>query len=70
VHELFFREITLVTSYSAGPDDTRAALSHVAAGHLPADVLISHRFPLAEAAEAYRAAGRTGEVLKVIVTMD
>lgn len=70
LHDLFFREITLVTSYSAGPDDTRAALSHVTAGHLPADVLISHRFPLREAAEAYRAAGRTGEVLKVIVTMD
>ena len=70
VHELFFREITVVTSYSAGPDDTRTALSHVAAGHLPADVLITHRFPLAEAAEAYRAAGRTDEVLKVIVTMD
>ena len=70
VFELFFREITVVTSYSAGPSDTRAALAHVAAGHLPEHVLISHRFPLAEAAEAYRAAGRTGEVLKVIVTMD
>jgi len=70
VHELFFREVTVVTSYSAGPPDTRQALAHVAAGHLPEDVLISHRYPLAEAAEAYRAAGRGEEVLKVIVTMD
>jgi len=70
VYELFFREVTVVTSYSAGPDDTRDALAHVAAGHLPADVLITHRFPLHAVAEAYRAAARTEEVLKVIVTMD
>ncbi len=65
VHDLFFREVTIVPSYSAGPDDTREALSRLAEG-LPVEDLITHRLPLDEAAEGYRliAAGRA---LKVVV---
>jgi len=70
VHELFFREVNIVTSYSAGPDDMKAALQHVHAGDVPADVLISHRFRLEHVAEAYKAAQDVHKALKVVVTMD
>ncbi|MFO7266118.1 MAG: alcohol dehydrogenase catalytic domain-containing protein [Bacillota bacterium] len=70
VYDLFFREITLVTSYSAGPGEMRRALEHVAAGVLPASLLITHRFPLQEVAEAYRTAQDIHNALKVIVTME
>lgn len=65
VHELFFREVTVIPSYSAGPDDTREALAHLASG-LPVDPLITHRLGLDEVAQGYglMAAGRA---LKVVV---
>lgn len=69
VHELFFREITLVTSYSAAPCDMRSALAYVVAGMLPEEVLITHRYTLHDAAEAYRQASHPDETLKVVVTM-
>lgn len=70
VDELFFREVSIVTSYSAGPADTRAALAHVIRGDVPANVLISHRFPLADIEQAYRTAQDVNNAMKVIVTMD
>lgn len=65
VHDLFFREVTILPTYSAGPDDTREALAHLTAG-LAVEPLISHRLRLDEAAEGYRliAAGRA---LKVVI---
>lgn len=69
VHEMFFREINVVTSYSAAPPDMRTALAHVVSGRLPEHVLITHRFDLEEAAKAYKMAQNADEALKVIVTM-
>lgn len=69
VNDLFFREVTVVTSYSAGPDDMKTALEHVVAGDVPADVLISHTFPLAEIGQAYEKAQHVHDALKVVVTM-
>lgn len=68
VHDMFFREIHVVTSYSAAPADMRSALTHVVAGALPEDVLITHRFSLEEAAEAYRRAQIPDEAIKIVVT--
>ncbi len=63
---IFFREVTLQSTYSAGPDDTRAALDLLAGGHIDAESIISHRMPLERADEAYRMAAN-GEALKVVV---
>lgn len=68
VHDLFFREVTVVPSYSAGPDDTRAALDLLERGVIPAGELISHRYPLERAAEAYRQAA-SPDAVKVVVVM-
>lgn len=67
--DLFFREIMLTSSYSAGPADTREALRLLSQGRLRPDELITHRFPLAEGAAALEAA-REAVGLKVVVTAD
>ncbi len=66
VHDAYFREVSVVPSYSAGPDDTRQALQHIREG-LPVEALITHRFPLADAAEGYRLVRDAAEALKVVV---
>ncbi len=66
VHDLFFMDVNIVTSYSAGPDDTREALSLLAGG-LAVEPLFTHRFSLAEAAKAYAAVKNPETALKVIV---
>lgn len=65
VHTLYFREVRVIPSYSAGPDDMREALRLIAEG-LPVEGLITHRLPLSEAPRGYRAM-RAYEALKVLV---
>jgi L-iditol 2-dehydrogenase len=65
VHDLFFREVSLIPSYSAGPAETREALRLLAAG-LPVGRLVTHRLPLERAAEGYRLVA-SGDALKVVV---
>jgi L-iditol 2-dehydrogenase len=69
VNDLFFREIEIQASYSAGPADTRAALELIVSGAVAPERLVTHRFPLARAAEAL-ATARGREGIKVIVTGD
>lgn len=66
--ELYFREIRLVPSYSCGPTDTRAALDLVGRGVVGAEHVVTHRFPLAQAADAYRTAAQDRSSLKTLVT--
>ena len=54
------------STYSAGPDDTRAALDLLARGQIDVDSVVSHRMPFERADEAYRMA-ETGQALKVVV---
>jgi L-iditol 2-dehydrogenase len=67
VDDAFFRELEIQTSYSAGPHDTRMALELIAGGAIPAERLVTHRFPLERTEEAL-AAARSREGVKVIVT--
>jgi L-iditol 2-dehydrogenase len=66
-NDLFFREIQIQASYSAGPSDTRAALELIRSGAVRPEELITHSFPLAETARALEAARRR-EAVKAIVT--
>ncbi len=63
---IFFREVTIQSTYSAGPFDTRDALALLVSGAVDADAVISHRLPLEEVEEAFRLA-RSGEATKVVV---
>ena len=67
VDEVFFRELEIQATYSAGPRDTRAALALIASGAIDAERVITHRFPLEETGAAL-AAARSREGIKVIVT--
>ncbi len=67
-HELYFREVRLIPSYSCGPDDTRAALDLIASGRIAVEDLVTHRFPIEEAKEAFaRARDPEGSVKVLIV---
>jgi L-iditol 2-dehydrogenase len=66
-YDLYFNETRIVPSYSCGPDDTRQALRLIEAGVIRASRLVTHQFPLTEAAEAYRSAQKP-EAVKVVVT--
>jgi L-iditol 2-dehydrogenase len=68
-NEVFFREITIQSSYSAGPLDTREALRLLADGAVTADGVITHRFPIADTAAALETA-RSGRAIKVVVLGD
>ena len=63
---IFFGEVSIQSTYSAGPFDTRDALALLASGAVDAAALISHRLPLGEVQEAFRLA-RSGEATKVVV---
>jgi L-iditol 2-dehydrogenase len=65
---LYFREVAVVPSYSCGPDDTREALSAIASGRVPVADLVSHRFAIGQAPEAFARARRAEGSMKVVFT--
>ncbi len=69
-HFLYFNEITLASSYSCGPYDTREALALIERGVIGAGQLVTHRFSLQEAAEAFRLTARGGDSLKALVILE
>ena len=66
-YRIYFDEISLVPSYSCGPDDTRAAFEAIRSGVIREDQLITHRFDLEHITDAFAAAARVDEALKTIV---
>ena len=69
VNYIFFNEISLVSSYSCGPPDTRETMELIRSGVIRADELITHRFPLEQSLEACRLTARAQDSLKVIVSL-
>lgn len=67
MYELWKRGIALTHSYAGPPDDMRRALELIASGKIDVTSMITHRLPLAEAAEAFRLTAAGGAALKVIV---
>ena len=65
--ELFFTELKIVPSYSTSHLETREALELMKSGKLSVKDLITHRFRLVDAAEAFRTASESKESLKVIL---
>jgi L-iditol 2-dehydrogenase len=63
----FFQEITLRTSYSAGPHETRLALELLHTGRIRPETIITHRFPLHDAAQAFQLVAKPGNALKAVI---
>ncbi len=68
-HSCYLRDLSLLFSYSSGARDIREALKLIERGVVRASSLVTHRVPLADAAEAFRLARAGGDVLKVMVTI-
>jgi L-iditol 2-dehydrogenase len=66
--DLYFREVTVVPSYSCGPEDTREALERIARREVAVADLITHRYPVQEAAHAFARARALEGVMKVAIT--
>ncbi|HEY6539631.1 MAG TPA: alcohol dehydrogenase catalytic domain-containing protein [Ktedonobacteraceae bacterium] len=64
---LFFQEISLHTSYSAGPRETRQALELLGSGRIHAESIITHRFALRNVAQAFRLVAKPGDALKAVI---
>jgi L-iditol 2-dehydrogenase len=67
VYDLLFSEITLVSTYSCGPDETRTALELIRRGRVKTQGLITHCFGLDEVGEAMQLAVQAGESLKIVI---
>ena len=68
-HLPYLRDLSMLFSYSSTERDLREALALIERGVVRAAGLVTHRVPLAEAAEAFRLARGGGDVLKVMVTI-
>jgi L-iditol 2-dehydrogenase len=64
--QLFLRELTVCSSWSAGPTDMRAAYELIASGAIDVLALVTHRLPLEDTGRAL-GLQRRGEALKVVV---
>jgi L-iditol 2-dehydrogenase len=69
VNRVFFQELVITGTYSASPFDTRRAMSFMQNNVIDAAKLITHRFPLAEASEAWHMTKAAQESLKVVVEL-
>ncbi len=69
-NKLFFQEISLHTSYSAGPYETRLAFDLLMSGRIRSETVITHRFPLQDAAKAFQLVAKPGDALKVVITIE
>jgi len=65
---VWWREVSITSTYSAGPLDTRDALALLADGRVDPALVVSHRVPLARVDEAFRLA-RSPEAVKVVVDL-
>lgn len=63
---IYFQDLSLVSSYSCGPNDTAVAHDLLSAGFVKAEDVVSHFISLDELPHAYRAM-RSGDILKAMV---
>lgn len=65
--DLYFKEVTITHSYSAGPIETREALDLLTAGAIQVEDLVTHRFGLEGVGQALRMAHDPGEALRSVI---
>jgi L-iditol 2-dehydrogenase len=68
-NDMYFNDMTLTTSYSCGPGDTREALGLIEAGVVRAEQVVTHRFAIEETGRAYRLTAEARESLKCLIVL-
>jgi L-iditol 2-dehydrogenase len=66
-YRLLFEEITVTSSYSCTPQDTRLSLKLIETGRINVDDLITHRFDLSGVGKAIDLASKAQESLKIVI---
>ena len=66
-YELYFKEVTITHSYSAGPVETREALDLIASGAIDVEEIVTHRVGLEGVGAALKAAKIADEALRSVV---
>jgi L-iditol 2-dehydrogenase len=69
LHGLYFRDVSLVPSYSCGPEDTCRAVAWLREGRVRAEQVVSEFVTLDELPRAYEAM-KAGETVKAMVVFD
>jgi L-iditol 2-dehydrogenase len=69
-HDFWFRHITLTTSYSCGPPDTREALELIRAGAVTADKIVTDRFSLEESQKGFATVAGAQDTVKTLIIID
>ena len=69
-YEIYFNEISIIPSYSAGPDDTAEALNLISKGVVKAENLVTHRFKIENTLDAFMLTANAGESLKCMIVFD
>jgi L-iditol 2-dehydrogenase len=69
-NHLYFHDISVITSYSCGPNDTADACRLIERGVVTAEKLVTHTFPIERAAEAFRLTAEAGDSLKSLIVFD
>ncbi|GIW08226.1 MAG: sorbitol dehydrogenase [Dehalococcoidia bacterium] len=68
-HRLWFQEHTIGASYSAGPHETRIAFEYLRSGLVRGPEVITHRFPMERALDAFQMTAHPGDGLKAVIEM-
>jgi L-iditol 2-dehydrogenase len=69
-YEIYFNEISIIPSYSAGPDDTIEALKLISDGIIKAEKFVTHRFKIEDTAKAFDITAKACDSLKCVITFD
>lgn len=67
-HDLYFKDITITTSYSCGPPDTAESFRVIRDKIVTAAQLVTHRFPIEKTPEAFKLTSEAKNSLKCIIT--
>ena len=66
-HKAYFDQITVTSRYSSDHTDTYSYIRLLEAGRIKAEEAISHRFDIADSAEAFRVLVEAEKSLKIVV---
>ncbi|MEN3037950.1 MAG: alcohol dehydrogenase catalytic domain-containing protein [Candidatus Kryptonium sp.] len=69
-HDIYFNEISIIPSYSAGPDDTIEALNLISKGVIKSENFVTHRFSIEKTLDAFLLTASAGESLKCMIVFD
>ncbi len=68
--EIYFSEISIIPSYSAGPDDTKEALRLISKGVIKAESFVTHKFKIENTLDAFMMTANAGDSLKCMIIFD